>query len=37
MNNKILRKIYNNIQVKYDFYININNFVSISKIELLYV
>ena len=36
INNKILRKIYSNIQVKYDFDFNLDEFVPINKLELLY-
>lgn len=35
MNNNFYQKIYSNIQVKYDYYIYINEVVLISRIELL--
>ena len=35
-NNKIWRKIYSNIQIEYDFDFEMDNFVSINKLELIY-
>jgi hypothetical protein len=35
-NNKIWRKIYSNIQIEFNFDFEMDNFVSINKLELLY-
>jgi len=35
-NNKIWRKIYSNIQIEFNFDFEMDNFISINKLELLY-